>query len=50
MQDYAEECDGGIYLIKTRIAADGIIHAFRNGTSPGSILRFFLLIGSLGKV
>jgi uncharacterized protein (DUF433 family) len=41
MQDYVDSRDGGFYIAGTRIALDGIIHAFRNGASPESILRSF---------
>ena len=50
MQDYVENRDGGLYIAGTRIALDGIIHAFRNGAAPESILRSFPLVGSLERV
>lgn len=50
MQDYVERRDGGFYITGTRIALDGIVHAFMNGSSPESILRSFPLIGSLERV
>lgn len=50
MDHYVEKRDGGYYVANTRIALDGIIHSFRNGASPESILRSFPVIGSLERV
>ena len=50
MQDYVANRDGGFYVAGTRIVVDGVIHAFRSGASPESILRSFPLIGSLERV
>lgn len=50
MQDYVDSRDGAFYMAGTRIALDGIIHAFRNGASPESILRSFPMVGSLERV
>ena len=50
MRDYVENRDGGLYIAGTRIALDGIVHAFRNGASPEGILRSFPLVGSLEQV
>ena len=50
MQDYVEQRDGGYYIAGTRIALDSVVHAFKDGASPESILRSFPLIGSLERV
>jgi uncharacterized protein (DUF433 family) len=50
MRDYVERRDGGYYLTDTRIGLDSIVHAFKRGSSPESILRSFPLIGSLEAV
>jgi uncharacterized protein (DUF433 family) len=50
MQQYVQERDGGYYVAGTRISLDGVVHRFKNGASPESILRSFPLIGSLEKV
>jgi uncharacterized protein (DUF433 family) len=50
MEQYVEERDGGYYVAGTRISLDSVVHPFKNGASPESILRSFPLIGSLEKV
>ena len=50
MQDYVEQRDGGYYIAGARIALDSVVHAFKDGASPESILRSFPLIGSLERV
>jgi uncharacterized protein (DUF433 family) len=50
MKDYVERREGGYYIAGTRISLDSIVHSFKNGASPESILRSFPLIGSLEKV
>jgi uncharacterized protein (DUF433 family) len=50
MDQYAQERDGGYYVAGTRISLDSVVHPFKNGASPESILRSFPLIGSLEKV
>lgn len=47
MQDYVEIRDGGYYLRGSRVALDGIVHAFQNGAAPENILRSFPSAGSL---
>jgi hypothetical protein len=49
MERYVEQRDGGYYIAGTRISLDSVVHAFRNGASPETILRSFPLIGSLEK-
>jgi uncharacterized protein (DUF433 family) len=50
MEEYVEQREGGYYIARTRIPLDSIIHPFKNGASPESILRSFPLIGSLENV
>lgn len=50
MGDYVEKRQGGYYIAGTRISLDSIIHPFRNGAAPETILRSFPLVGSLEKV
>jgi len=50
MEHYVEQRDRGYYIAGTRISLDSIIHPFKNGASPESILRSFPLIGSLENV
>ncbi len=50
MEEYIERRDGGYYIAATRISLDSVVHPFKNGASPESILRSFPLIGSLEKV
>ena len=49
-QDYIERRDGGFYIKETRVPLDSVVHEFRNGASPESILRSFALLRSLEKV
>jgi uncharacterized protein (DUF433 family) len=41
MQDYVEQREGGYYITGTRISLDSLVHPFKNGASPESILRSF---------
>jgi uncharacterized protein (DUF433 family) len=50
MQSYVEERDGGYYIAGTRIALDGIVHAFQDGESPDAILRSFPMAGPLVRI
>jgi uncharacterized protein (DUF433 family) len=50
MHDYVEERDGGYYVAGTRIALDGIVHAFQDGESPDAILRSFPMAGPLVRI
>jgi uncharacterized protein (DUF433 family) len=50
MEEYVQQRDGGYYVAGTRIALDSVVHPFKNGASPESILRSFPLIGSLENV
>jgi uncharacterized protein (DUF433 family) len=50
MGTYVDSREGGYYLSGTRISLDSIIHAFKQGASPESILRSFPMAGSLEKV
>jgi uncharacterized protein (DUF433 family) len=50
MGDYVEQREGGYYIAGTRISLDSVVHPFKNGSSPESILRSFPLIGSQENV
>jgi len=50
MAEYVEQRNGGYYVAGTRISLDSVVHEFRRGASPESILRGFPLIGSLERV
>ena len=50
MELYVEQRDGGYYIVGTRISLDSVVHPFKNGASPESILRSFPLLRSLEKV
>ena len=50
MQDYVEQRDDGYYIAGTRIALDSIVLAFKDGESPGAILRSFPMAGPLVRV
>lgn len=47
---YVEQRNGGLYLTGTRVSLDSVVHEFRRGAAPESILRSFPLIGSLERV
>jgi uncharacterized protein (DUF433 family) len=47
---YVEQREGGYYIADTRISLDSVVHKFKSGSSPESILRSFPLIGSLENV
>ncbi|MBI4905113.1 MAG: hypothetical protein HY820_15875 [Acidobacteria bacterium] len=42
--------NGGYYVVGTRVSLASVIHSFRRGESPETILQNFPLIGSLAKV
>ena len=50
MEDYVERREGGYYIAGTRISLDSVVHPFKNGASPESILRSFPMAGSLEKI
>ena len=50
MTAYVEERNGGYYVAGTRVSLDSVVHEFRRGAAPESILRSFPLIGSLERV
>ena len=50
MKEYVEERSGGFYLSGSRVALDSVVHPFKSGASPESILRSFPMIGSLEAV
>jgi len=50
MEQYVERREGGYYIAGTRISLDSVVHLFKNGASPESILRSFPLAGSLEKI
>jgi len=47
---YVEQRNGGYYVAGTRVSLDSVVHAYRNGAAPESILRSFPLIGSLERI
>ena len=40
-REYVEERGGGFYVKDTRVSLDSIVHAFRQGESPETILENF---------
>ena len=40
-REYVEQRGGGFYVTGTRVSLDSIVHAFREGQSPESILEDF---------
>jgi uncharacterized protein (DUF433 family) len=47
---YLEIREGGYYIAGTRVGLDILVHDFREGKSPESILQAYPSIGSLAKV
>jgi uncharacterized protein (DUF433 family) len=43
-KEYIEQRNGGYYIAGKRILLDSVVHAFRRGASPESILRSFPLL------
>jgi uncharacterized protein (DUF433 family) len=43
-KEYIEQRNGGYYIAGKRISLDSVVHAFRRGASPESILRSFPLL------
>jgi uncharacterized protein (DUF433 family) len=43
-KQYIELRDGGYYIAGKRISLDSVVHAFRRGAAPESILRSFPLL------
>ena len=43
-KEYIEQRHGGYYIAGKRISLDSVVHAFRRGASPESILRSFPLL------
>lgn len=50
MQQYVEQRDGGYYLAGSRIGLDSVVHLFKRGASPESILQSFPMAGSLEAI
>jgi uncharacterized protein (DUF433 family) len=50
MNAYVESRDGGSYVAGSRVSLASLVHAFRQGASPETILQDFPHIGSLAKV
>jgi uncharacterized protein (DUF433 family) len=48
--EYLEIREGGYYVAGTRVGLDILVHDFREGKSPESILQAYPSIGSLAKV
>ena len=47
---HVELRDGGYYVCGSRVSLASVIHAFRQGASPETILQDFPHIGALAKV
>ena len=47
---YIDFRNGSYYLAGTRVSLASIVHAFRQGASPETILQDFPYIGSLAKI
>ncbi len=47
---YIERRNGGLYVTGTRVSLDSVVHQFRQGASPESILRSFPMLRSLERV
>ena len=47
---YVETRDGGYYVTGSRVSLASVIHSFRQGASPETILQDFPYIGSLSNV
>jgi uncharacterized protein (DUF433 family) len=43
-KEYIEQRNGGYYIAGKRISLDSVVHAFRRGAAPESILRSFPLL------
>ncbi len=50
ISEYLEIRDGGYYLAGTRVGLDILVHDFRAGKSPETILGSYPSIGTLAKV
>lgn len=48
--EYIEIREGGYYIAGTRVSLDVLVHDFRGGESPETILQSYPSIGSLAKV
>src|SRR5882757_8017525 len=47
---YVELRNGGYYIAKSQVSLASVVHAFRQGASPETILQDFPHIGSLANV
>ena len=47
---HVEKRNGGYYVAETQVSLASVIHAFRQGASPETILQDFPYLGSLSKV
>ncbi len=50
MHGYVEARNGGYYVAGSGVSLASVVHAFRQGASPETILQDFPHIGSLAKV
>jgi uncharacterized protein (DUF433 family) len=48
--EYVETREGSYYIAGTRVGLDVLVHDFREGESPETILQSYPSIGSLAKV
>src|SRR5438132_5344849 len=50
MREYVEERNTGLFVIGTRVALESVIHEFKNGASPETILRAYPALKTLENV
>lgn len=48
--DYVEQRNNGLYVAGTRVSLASVVHEFRNGAAPETILRSFPMLGTLERV
>ena len=50
MRDYVERRGDSLYVAGTRVSLGSVVHHFRLGASPETLLQKFPALGSLGTV
>ncbi len=48
--DYVEQRNNGLYVAGTRVSLASVVHEFRNGAAPETILRSLPMLGTLERV
>ena len=48
--DYVEQRNNGLYVAGTRVSLASVVHEFRNGAAPETILRSSPMLGTLERV